>query len=235
MRSKMPKGSAIDWVNLPLDDKPTFDLLNQGKTLGVFQLESGGMQDLARQLHLDRFEEIIAVGLPLPARPDGHDPLLHQPQAWPRTDRKRPSVDEGHFGGDLRHHGLSGAGDADRQQTGQLSLWAKAMCCGAPWEKKIWQQMAQQREKFRLGAAENGIDSEVSMLIFDKMEKFAAYGFNKSHAAAYGFLSYVTAYLKANYPKEWMAALMTCDQIGPDQSGQIHPGMPPDGHRNFAP
>ena len=55
-------GRKIDWVNLPLDDKPTFDLLNQGKTLGIFQLESGGMQDLARQLHLDKFEEIIAVG-----------------------------------------------------------------------------------------------------------------------------------------------------------------------------
>ena len=77
--------------------------------------------------------------------------------------------------------------------------------------KKDMDQMAKQREKFRTGALENGIDEAVSMRIFDKMEKFAAYGFNKSHAAAYGFLSYVTAYLKANYPKEWMAALMTCD------------------------
>ena len=59
---KPAHGREIDWVNLPLDDKPTFDLLNQGKTLGIFQLESGGMQDLARQLHLDKFEEIIAVG-----------------------------------------------------------------------------------------------------------------------------------------------------------------------------
>src|SRR5262249_49092030 len=67
------------------------------------------------------------------------------------------------------------------------------------------------REKFRQGASQNGIDETTSMRIFDKMEKFAAYGFNKSHAAAYGYLSYVTAYLKANYPKEWMAALLTCD------------------------
>ena len=77
--------------------------------------------------------------------------------------------------------------------------------------KKDMEQMAQQREKFRQGALQNGIDEETSMRIFDKMEKFASYGFNKSHAAAYGYLSYVTAYLKANYPKEWMAALMTCD------------------------
>ena len=62
-----------------------------------------------------------------------------------------------------------------------------------------------------LVATENGISEEISMNVFDKMEKFASYGFNKSHAAAYGYLSYVTAYLKANYPKEWMAALMTCD------------------------
>src|SRR6187402_2652466 len=77
--------------------------------------------------------------------------------------------------------------------------------------KKDLEQMATQREKFKKGASENGIPESTSMLIFDKMEKFASYGFNKSHAAAYGFLSYVTAYLKANYPKEWMAALMTCD------------------------
>jgi len=77
--------------------------------------------------------------------------------------------------------------------------------------KKDMAQMSKQREKFRQGALENGIDEKTAMQVFDKMEKFAAYGFNKSHAAAYGYLSYVTAYLKANYPKEWMAALMTCD------------------------
>lgn len=71
--------------------------------------------------------------------------------------------------------------------------------------------MMKERQKFREGALQNGIDETTSMMIFDKIEKFASYGFNKSHAAAYGFLSYVTAYLKANYPKEWMAALMTCD------------------------
>lgn len=77
--------------------------------------------------------------------------------------------------------------------------------------KKEMEEMSKQREKFRLGALENAIGHDVSMGIFDKMEKFAAYGFNKSHAAAYGYIAYVTAYLKANYPKEWMAALMTCD------------------------
>lgn len=76
--------------------------------------------------------------------------------------------------------------------------------------KKDMEQMATQRVKFKQGALENEIDEETSMLIFDKMEKFASYGFNKSHAAAYGYLSYVTAYMKSNYPGEWMASLMTC-------------------------
>lgn len=77
--------------------------------------------------------------------------------------------------------------------------------------KKDAQEMARQRDKFRSGSEKNAIHEQQSMAIFDKVEKFASYGFNKSHAAAYGFLSYVTAYLKANYPAHWMAALMTCD------------------------
>ena len=78
--------------------------------------------------------------------------------------------------------------------------------------KKEMDKMAKQREKFRQGALRNQIPEEISMSIFDKMEKFAAYGFNKSHATAYGYISYITAYLKAHYPAEWFAALMTCDR-----------------------
>src|SRR3990172_645187 len=78
--------------------------------------------------------------------------------------------------------------------------------------KKDKEEMARQREKFRTGALQKGIDETTSMTIFDKVEKFASYGFNKSHAAAYAYVSYVTAYLKANYPSEWLAALMTSDR-----------------------
>src|SRR4029079_16756901 len=77
--------------------------------------------------------------------------------------------------------------------------------------KKDRDEMARQRDKFRAGAEAKGIDADLAMRIFDKIEKLASYGFNKSHAAAYGYLAYVTSYLKANYPGEWMAALMTCD------------------------
>lgn len=204
-------GRRIDWINLPLDDKPTFDLLNQGKTMGVFQLESGGMQDLARQLHLDRFEEIIAVGAlyrPGPMdmipsfinRKHGREPIEYD-HSW-----MKDILSETYGIMVYQEQVMQIASKLANFSLGEGDVLRRAM------GKKDMEQMAQQREKFRLGALKNQIDEETSMLIFDKMEKFAAYGFNKSHAAAYGYLSYVTAYLKANYLREWMAALMTCDR-----------------------
>lgn len=203
-------GKEIDWVNLPLDDAPTFNLLNQGKTLGVFQLESGGMQDLARQLHLDKFEEIIAVGALY--RPGPMDMI---PSFINRKHGREPIEYDHHWMKDIlsetygimvyQEQVMQIASKLARFSLGEGDVLRRAM------GKKDMEQMATQREKFRKGSLENEIDEQTSMQIFDKMEKFAAYGFNKSHAAAYGYLSYVTAYLKANYPKEWMAALMTCD------------------------
>jgi DNA polymerase-3 subunit alpha len=204
-------GRTIDWVNLPLDDKQTFDLLNKGKTLGIFQLESGGMQDLARNLHLDKFEEIIAVGALY--RPGPMDMI---PSFINRKHEREPIEYDHEWMKDIlsetygimvyQEQVMQIASKLARFSLGEGDVLRRAM------GKKDLDQMAKQREKFRKGALENEIPEEVSMRIFDKMEKFAAYGFNKSHAAAYGFLSYVTAYFKANYPKEWMAALMTCDR-----------------------
>ena len=203
-------GKKIDWVNLPLDDKQTFDLLNQGKTSGVFQLESGGMQDLARQLHLDKFEEIIAVAAlyrPGPMdmipsfinRKHGREPIEYDHESMKNILSETYGImvyqeQVMQIAQTLANYSL-GEGDVLRRAMG----------------KKDLKQMNQEREKFREGAMKNGISYEVATIIFDKMEKFASYGFNKSHAAAYAYVSYVTAYLKANYPKEWMAALLTCD------------------------
>jgi DNA polymerase-3 subunit alpha len=202
-------GRKIDWINLPLDDKPTFDLLNQGRTMGIFQLESGGMQDLARQLHLDRFEEIIAVGAlyrPGPMdmipsfinRKHGREPIEYD-HPW-----MKDILSETYGIMVYQEQVMQIASKLANFSLGEGDVLRRAM------GKKDMDQMAKQREKFRQGALQNQIDEETSMLVFDKMEKFAAYGFNKSHAAAYGYLSYVTAYLKANYSAEWMAALMTC-------------------------
>lgn len=203
-------GNKIDWVNLPLDNIETFNLLNQGKTLGIFQLESAGMQDLAKQLHLDKFEEIIAVGAlyrPGPMdmipsfinRKHGHEPIEND-HPW-----MKEILAETYGIMVYQEQVMQIASKLANFSLGEGDVLRRAM------GKKDAEQMATQREKFRLGALQNGIDEATSMHIFDKMEKFASYGFNKSHAAAYGFLSYVTAYLKANYPSEWMAALMTCD------------------------
>ncbi|MDP1880999.1 MAG: DNA polymerase III subunit alpha [Parachlamydiaceae bacterium] len=204
-------GNKIDWINLPLEDKPTFDLLNQGKTLGIFQLESEGMQDLARHLHLDRFEEIIAVGALY--RPGPMDMI---PSFINRKHGREPIENDHPWMKDIlaETYGIMVYQEQVMQIASKLANFSlgEGDVLRRAMGKKDLEQMAQQREKFRLGALQNQIDEQTSMLIFDKMEKFASYGFNKSHAAAYGYLSYVTAYLKANYPREWMAALMTCDR-----------------------
>lgn len=207
---KKALGKEIDWVNLPLDDKPTFDLLNQGKTLGVFQLESQGMQDLARQLHLDKFEEIIAVGaLYRPGPMDMIPSFIDRKHGREAIENDHPWMQEilAETYGIMvyQEQVMQIASKLAGFSLGEGDVLRRAM------GKKDQEQMAKQRVKFAEGALKNGIDHETSTKIFDKMEKFASYGFNKSHAAAYGFLSYVTAYLKANFPKEWMAALMSCD------------------------
>lgn len=203
-------GNSIDWVNLPFDDAPTFDLLNQGKTLGIFQLESTGMQELARNLHIDTFEEIIAVGaLYRPGPMEMIPSFINRKHGREKIESDHPLIEDiisetygimvyqeqvMQIASRLANYSL-GEGDVLRRAMG----------------KKDKKEMSKQRSKFREGALENNINEKTSMLLFDKIEKFASYGFNKSHAAAYGYLSYVTAYFKANYPREWMAALMTCD------------------------
>lgn len=203
-------GIKIDWVNLPLEDQETFNLLNQGKTHGIFQLESSGMQELAKHLHIDKFEEIIAVGaLYRPGPMEMIPSFINRKHGREEIEVDHPLMEDiirETYGimvyqeqvmqiASLLANYTLGEGDVLRRAMG----------------KKDKEEMANQREKFRLGALKNGISEDKSMIIFDKIEKFASYGFNKSHAAAYGYLSYVTAYLKAHYPKEWLASLMTCD------------------------
>lgn len=200
----------IDWVNLPLDDKKTFDLLNHGKTEGIFQLESSGMQELAKQLHIDKFEEIIAVGALY--RPG---PMEMIPSFINRKHGKEKiEIDHPWMADILKEtYGIIVYQEQVMQIASKLANYSlgEGDVLRRAMGKKDKKEMSRQREKFRKGAIENEIDEDLAMSIFDKVEKFASYGFNKSHAAAYGYLSYVTAYFKSNYPGEWMAALMTCD------------------------
>lgn len=228
-------GKKIDWINLGLEDAATFQLMNQGKLSGIFQMESTGMQELARQLHIDKFEEVIAV-LAL-YRPG---PMEMIPSFIQRKHGKEP-IDIDH---PLMKEVLSETYGimVYQEQVMQIASLLANYSLGEgdvlrrAMGKKDREEMAKQRDKFKGGAQEKGIDPELAMRIFDKIEKFASYGFNKSHAAAYGYLTYVTTYLKANYPGEWMAALLTCDRddvtkvaklIGECQSMDL-PILPPD-------
>lgn len=205
------EGKQIDWINLPLNDQATFNLLNQGKTQGIFQLESGGMQELAKQLHIDKFEEIIAVGALYRPGP------MEMIPSFINRKHKREAIEIDH---PLMEKILSETYGimVYQEQVMQIASLLANYTLGEgdvlrrAMGKKDKEEMARQREKFRTGALQKGINEETSMKIFDKVEKFASYGFNKSHAAAYGYLSYVTAYLKANYPADWMAALLTSDR-----------------------
>lgn len=205
------QGKTVNWAALPLNDRKTYNLLNHGQTLGVFQLESGGMQELSKQLHIDRFEEIIAV-LAL-YRPGPMDMI---PSFVARKHRLEPI--------DFEHPlmknilGETYGVMVYQEQVMQISAVLAGYSLGEgdvlrrAMGKKDKAEMAKQREKFILGCQEHQISEEAAISIFDKIEKFASYGFNKSHAAAYAYLSYATAFFKANFTKEWMAALMTCDR-----------------------
>ncbi|NGX44851.1 MAG: hypothetical protein K1060chlam3_01026, partial [Candidatus Anoxychlamydiales bacterium] len=195
----------------PLNDKPTFDLLNKGKTLGVFQLESQGIQALAKHLHIDVFEEIIAVeALYRPGPMDMIPSFISRKHGKEKIEIDHPLMKDilkETYGVMIyQEQVMQIASTLAGFSLGEGDVLRRAM------GKKDLKEMTSQRQKFVEGAKKNGIDERVSENIFNKIEKFASYGFNKSHATAYAFISYVTAYFKANYTKEWLAALMTCDR-----------------------
>jgi DNA polymerase-3 subunit alpha len=205
------KGIDIDWTALPLDDPRTFHLLNGGKTQGVFQIETGGMQELAKNLHLDKFEEVIAVVALY--RPGPMDMI---PSYVARKHHREPIEYDHPWMEEIlaETYGIMVYQEQVMQLASRLANYSlgEGDVLRRAMGKKDSKEMARQREKFTHGCAKNNISGETAGHIFDKMEKFAEYGFNKSHAAAYGYITYVTAYFKAHYPSEWLAALMTSDR-----------------------
>ena len=168
------------------------------------------MQDLVRQLHVDHFEEIIAVGALY--RPG---PMEMIPSFINRKHGKE-KIEYDHKGlVDILNetYGIM----VYQEQVMQIASLLAGYSLGEgdvlrrAMGKKDHEEMGRQRDKFKKGAREKGVDEAQAIAIFDKVEKFASYGFNKSHATAYGYISYVTAYLKANFPYEWLAGLMTSD------------------------
>ncbi|MBO6807081.1 DNA polymerase III subunit alpha [Thalassospira sp.] len=210
MRLRKDVPQNFDISAIPLDDRPAFKLLSAAETVGVFQLESQGMQDVLRGLKPDTLEDIIAVvALYRPGPMDNIPHYIARKHGQEEPDYMHPMLQpilEETYGIMIyQEQVMELAQIMAGYSLGGADLLRRAM------GKKIAEEMEKQRSLFVDGAEKNGVDRGQASDIFDQVAKFASYGFNKSHAAAYALVAYQTAYLKANYPVEFMAALMTLD------------------------
>ena len=213
----------VDITRIPLDDPKVFELIKTGKTTGVFQLESSGMQDLIRRLKPDCFEDIIAlVALFRPgplesgmvdnfiARKHGKEAVSYPDSQYQHeclVETLKPT-----YGIILYQEQVMQIAQVMSGYTlGEADMLRRAM------GKKKPEEMAKQRDGFAKGAAKNNIDADLAMKIFDLVEKFAGYGFNKSHSAAYALVSYQSAWLKTHYPAHFMAAQISSDMDNTDK------------------
>ncbi|WP_038050995.1 DNA polymerase III subunit alpha [Thioalkalivibrio sp. ALJ1] len=215
---KMDAGIAIELDAIPLDDFETFRLLKDYQTTAVFQLESGGMKDLIRRLQPDSFEEIIAlVALyrPGPLQSGMVDDFIDRKHGRAQVEYPHPDLGpilKPTYGVILYQEQVMQIAQVLGNYTlGGADLLRRAM------GKKKPEEMAKQREIFLEGALGRGVDEGVATYIFDLMEKFAGYGFNKSHSAAYALVAYQTAWLKAHYPAPFMAAVLSADMDNTDK------------------
>ena len=204
------RGVTLDPARLPLDDAASYALLACGDTVGVFQLEGAGMRDALRKLKPDRFEDIIAiVALYRPGPMDNIDSYVNRKHGREQPDYLHPAIRpilEETYGVIIyQEQVMQIAQVLCGFSLGEADLLRRAM------GKKIKKEMAQQRNRFIEGAVGKGVDRGRAEFIFELVAKFAGYGFNKSHAAAYALIAYQTAYLKANHPVEFLAASMTLD------------------------
>src|SRR5579872_4856585 len=214
------RGVHLDLSNLPLDDPKTFDLLTRADTVGVFQVEGAGVRDMLKKLRPDRFEDIIAVvSLYRPGPMENIPRYISVKHGQEPPDYLHPQLE-----GILKEtHGIM----IYQEQVMQIAQVLAGYTLGGAdllrraMGKKIKSEMDAQQELFVRGAVERGVDKRRAELIFDQMAKFAGYGFNKSHAAAYALVAYQTAYLKANYPVEFLAASMTLDMGNTDKLNQF--------------
>ncbi|HEX9841634.1 MAG TPA: DNA polymerase III subunit alpha, partial [bacterium] len=218
-----PDSPAFDIDEIPLDDRATYKLLGRADTTGVFQLESGGMRRLLMDLKPETFEDIVAILAlyrPGPLGSGMTDDFVKRKNEQRRNpgapiDTLHPKLQEvlkdtyGVMA--YQEQVMEAARVLAGYSLGQADLLRRAI------GKKIPAEMEQQREAFVEGCVGNGIDRRKATEIFDKIDYFSGYGFNKSHSAAYGLVAYQTAYLKANHPVEFMAALLSSDMDNTDK------------------
>ena len=210
------KGTAIDPAKFPLDDAASYALLQRGDTVGVFQLEGQGMRDALRKLKPDRFEDIIAiVALYRPGPMDNINSYVNRKHGRETIESLHPMIEpilKETYGVIIyQEQVMQIAQVLSGFSLGEADLLRRAM------GKKIKKEMAAQKTRFVEGAVGNGVDRARAEYIFELVAKFAGYGFNKSHAAAYALIAYQTAYLKANHPTEFIAASMTLDMGNADK------------------
>ena len=213
---KKTRGIELDMPTIPLDDKETYEMMQRGDTCAVFQFESPGMQSVHKQIKPDRFEDLIAiVSLYRPGPMDNIPTYIKRKHGEEEITYLHPALapilDETYGIMVYQEQVMQIARSLAGYTMGEADKLRKVM-----GKKKI-EEIPKQREKFMKGALENGIKEEVAGSIFDQMEKFASYGFNKSHAAAYSLISYQTAYLKCHYPMEFMCAVMDLDMTNTDK------------------
>ena len=209
----------FDINNVALDDKPTLELLNRGETMGVFQLESGGMVETCRKYGIQKIDDIIdLLALYRPGAMDYIDQMIEVKKGIKPVAYEHPLLEEicgDTYGVMIYQEQVQNAAKRLAGYTlGGADILRRAM------GKKKPSEMAKQREIFVEGCkTTNNIDAELANKIFDKIAGFAGYGFNKSHSACYGHISYWTAYLKANHPVEFMSGLLSNELNNTDKIG----------------
>ncbi len=208
----------LDIDALPLDDKPTFALIQQAQTTAVFQLESRGMKELIKRLQPDRFEDLVAlVALfrPGPLQSGMVDDFIERKHGKALVKYPHPALEPVLF----PTYGVI----LYQEQVMQIAQVLAGYSLGAAdllrraMGKKKPEEMAKQRRTFVDGSTAAGVADDLAGSIFDLMEKFAGYGFNKSHSAAYALVAYQTAWLKAHYPAAFMAAVLSADMDSTDK------------------
>src|SRR4029078_13624814 len=202
--------------HIPLDDPAAYRIFSSGNTVALFQFESRGMRDLIMKAKPDRLEDLIALNALY--RPGPMDLLpefiqrKHRRQRWEYLDPRLKEILDPTYGVmTYQEHVMTIAQVLGGYTLGGADLLRRAM------GKKKPEEMAKQRSIFMKGSVERGVPEEQAAYIFDLMEKFAGYGFNKSHSAAYALLSYQTAHLKAHYPAAFMAAVLSADMDHTDK------------------
>ncbi|MFZ1869121.1 MAG: DNA polymerase III subunit alpha [Steroidobacteraceae bacterium] len=208
--------AVLDITHIPLDDAFTYDrVFKKAQTVAVFQFESGGMQRMLKDAKPDRFEDIIALGALYRPGPMELIPEYVACKHGKKPEYLHPGMEE--------VLGVTYGVFVYQEQVMQIAQRLAGYTLGGAdllrraMGKKKAEEMAKQRGVFVAGAAARGIEERIANAIFDQMEKFAGYGFNKSHAAAYALLSYQTAYLKAHFPAAFMAAMLSADMDHTDK------------------